>query len=93
MAKLTQELALLKAKSSEGRARLLDEPPTRPTRAQKFILQTLSQNNGSISAAEVHYKTGVLMTAQRWIHLRNDAGYLIYELTEAGADVLKSTPG
>ncbi len=85
------ELALLRAGSSREKAELISEPPAVPTRAQLAILEDVSSSGGALPAEDVHYKTGLVMTARRWLQLANENGELIYRLTEAGGDALESS--
>jgi len=85
------ELAILRANDSRAKAELISEPPAVPTRAQLAILENSSRSGGALPAEDVHYKTGLVMTARRWLQLASEDGELIYRLTEAGADALESS--
>ncbi len=85
------ELAILRADDSREKAELISEPLAAPTRAQLAILENVSGSGGALPAEDVHYKTGLVMTARRWLQLANENSELIYRLTEAGADALESS--
>jgi hypothetical protein len=81
------ELALLKTFAAPAeRARLLAEAdrPRPPTRKQRETLLRAIAAGGAIGAESVHYKTGLVMTARRWMRLENRKDGLWYVITDAG---------
>jgi hypothetical protein len=84
-----RELALLRAAPGKARAALLKQPPSWPSRAQLAVLRRLAQAGGRLAAEDVHYRSGLVMPARRWVRLADGGGGLVYSLTEAGRDVLK----
>ncbi len=83
-----RELALLRARPGKERAELLTEPPRRATRKQAEILRAMAAAGGTIAAEEVHYRTGLVLTARRWARLHQEKGTLAYALTPAGRSLL-----
>lgn len=86
---LARELALLRAEPGQERARLLKEPPLLPTRTQRDVLHRVAAAGGTLAAEFVHYRTGLVLTARRWLRLAHRGGTLVFELTDAGRDVLE----
>lgn len=86
---LARERALLRAPSGRERARLLKEPPALPTRTQRDVLRRVAAAGGVLAAEFVHYRTGLVLTARRWLRLAHRGEALVFELTEAGRDVLE----
>ena len=86
---IKHELALLKSKSGKERAKLLKEPPKNPTRKQLEILRAMAAAGGTLSAEDIHYRTGLVLTARRWARLHQANGKLVFSLTEAGRSLLE----
>ena len=82
-----RELELLKASPGE-RAALLKQPPRKPTRTQLSALRIMAESGGAAPASGIHYRTGLVLTARRWARLANAAGDLVFQITDAGRDVL-----
>jgi hypothetical protein len=87
---IKQELALLKSQSGEERAKLLKEPPKKPTRKQLEILKAMAEAGGTLPAENVHYRTGLVLTARRWARLQQANNELEFSLTEAGISLLNN---
>ncbi|MEL0106439.1 MAG: hypothetical protein ACO3MW_01705 [Rhodospirillales bacterium] len=87
---IKRELALLKSKSGKERAKLLKEPPKKPTRKQLEILNAMNTAGGTLPADKVHYRTGLILTARRWARLHQKGDALVFTLTEAGRSVIES---
>jgi hypothetical protein len=85
---IKRELALLKSKSGEERAKLLKEPPKKPTRKQKEALQAMAESGGTIPAESLHYRTGLVLTARRWARLHQKGGTLVFTITDAGRSLI-----
>jgi len=85
---IKHELALLKSTSGKERAKLLKEPPKKPTRKQLEILTAMADAGGTLPAEKVHYRTGLVLTARRWARLRQQQDELVFSLTEAGRSLL-----
>lgn len=90
MTRHQRELALLRARPGEERARLLKEPPLWPTRRQRAVLEAVAAAGGRLGAEAVHYRTGLTLTSRRWLRLTRDGDRLVFALTEAGREVLRS---
>ena len=88
---IKRELALLKSKSGKERAKLLKEPPKNPTRKQLEILRAMNDAGGTLPAEEIHYRTGLVLTARRWARLHQAKDSLAFSLTEAGRSLLKKS--
>jgi hypothetical protein len=85
-----RELALLRARPGRERAALLKEPPRRPSRRHAEALARIAAAGGSLDAEEIHFRTGLVLTARRWARLERVGRRLVFRLTEAGKDVLRA---
>ena len=90
---IKRELALLKSKSGKDRAALLREPPKQPTRKQLEILQAMNAAGGSLPAEDVHYRTGLVLTARRWARLMRGPDGLVFTLSDGGHSLLETLAG